>query len=392
MADIALLGKGPASFNFYADRVTEHWLLRRASGAVASIRSVLDGHGPIAERLAEVRTLAAELCHLGNGELSGATTKTFGDFEPKTVSWLWPEVLPAGMFVTLVSEEGVGKSTLAGWLAAKITRGGHWPNDGQVDPGRVIWLSSEESPDYILAPRFIANGADLKKIIPGPEDFDTKDVYKLDSICAAHPDVKLIVMDPVTNYITGNENSNIDVREALDPLVKLAECRGVCVLGLSHLDKKVDLKMINRTLGSRAWSAVPRMIWTVARPADETADDNDRLLLNIKSNLGPKPDGLKFTIESSADYPSVGIVQFTGERTRQAPDDEPTGQGWLMEDCVKWLTDYLTEHGTTGSKQIFDDAETAGFKERMVKEAKKRANVKARRSGFGGEGGWVWYL
>lgn len=382
------------NFDYYASRVKEHWALRRAAEATAQIQAALAGGEPVLERLAEVRKLAEELVHVGNGELS-ATAKTFRDFELKVVEWLWHEVLPAAMFVMLVSEEGVGKSTLAAWIAAMVTRGGQWPNGGTVEPGRVIWLSTEESPEYVLAPRFVANGADLGRIIPGPDHFLTQDIGRLDAVCAAHPDLRLIVMDPITSFVAGNENSNIDVRDALEPLVKLAERRGVCVLGLSHLNKKVDLKMINRTLGSRAWSAVPRMIWTVTRPPEETGDDTERFLLNIKSNLGPRPEGLKFKIESSLEYPSVGVVRFTGERTRQAADISPDKggrQGWLMADCEKWLIEYLTERGTVDSTQIIDDAENAGFKARMVYEAKKRAGVKARRSGFGGKGGWVWYI
>ena len=63
-----------------------------------------------------------------------------------------------------------------------------------------------------------------------------------------------------------------------------------------------------------------------------------------------------------------------------------------MADCEKWLIEYLTERGTVDSKQIIDDAENAGFKARMVYEAKKRAGVKARRIVFCGKGGWVWYI
>jgi putative DNA primase/helicase len=394
IGEIALMQCSAANFGYYAGKVKEHWALRRAADAAAQIQAALAGGEPVLERLAEVRKLAAELSHVGNGELS-ASTKTFRDFELKVVDWLWHEVLPAAMFVMLVSEEGVGKSTLAAWIVAMVTKGGAWPNGGRVEPGRVIWLSTEESPEYVLAPRFVANGADLGRIIPGPDNFLTQDIGRLDAICAAHPDLRLIVMDPITSFVAGNENSNIDVRDALEPLVKLAERRGVCVLGLSHLNKKVDLKMINRTLGSRAWSAVPRMIWTVMRPADGLGDDNERLLLNIKNNLGPRPEGLKFRIESSLEYPSVGVVHFTGERTRQAADHQPEKggrQGWLMADCEKWLIEYLTERGTVDSTQIIDDAENAGFKARMVYEAKKRAGVKARRSGFGGKGGWVWYI
>ena len=145
-------GSKGANLEYYMRRVKEAWALRRAADAAAQIRAAIDGSEPITERLAIVRRHAEELSHVGNGELSG-TTKTFADFEAKIISWLWHEVLPAGMFVMLVSEEGVGKSTLAAWIAAMVTNGGQWPNGGRAHIGRVIWLSTEESPEYVLAPR-----------------------------------------------------------------------------------------------------------------------------------------------------------------------------------------------------------------------------------------------
>ncbi|MBE0535707.1 MAG: AAA family ATPase [Phycisphaerae bacterium] len=390
MVDLADQQGLAANHDYYAERVREHWALRRAMAAQAAIAAALTGVGPIPERLAEAREHAARFAAASDDIAPAAAT--FGDFEPRTISWLWPEVLPAGMFVTMVSEEGVGKSTLAGWIAATITKGGQWPNAGSVEAGQVIWFSAEESAEYVLLPRFIANGGVPGSILQGPRPFDAvDDIRTLDAMCAAYPDVRLIVFDPITSYIGGNENSNVDVRRALEPLVRLAERRSICVLGLSHLNKKVDLRMINRTLGSRAWSAVPRMVWTVTA-SEEAADPGERLLLNIKSNIGPKPEGLKFAITAARDFPSVGAVNFSGERTRQSVDPEETNSARLIDECMQWLKDYLEENGTVPSNDIFEAAEAAGFREKMVYTAKKRANIKARRGGFGGTGGWVWYV
>jgi hypothetical protein len=88
---------------------------------------------------------------------------------------------------------------------------------------------------------------------------------------------------------------------------------------------------------------------------------------------------------------AVWWVRFTGERTHQGVDDEQGG-GRLIDECRTWLSDFLHDKGTTASNEIIDAAGEAGFKRNMVHEAKKRLKVRARRSGFGGEGGWVWYL
>lgn len=321
-------------------------------------------------------------------EGSKTGTISAADYSPKQVPWLWPEILPQGMLTMLVSEEGVGKSTLAAWIASTITTGGQWPNDGKAEQGRVIWLSAEESPEYVLVPRFIVNKAELGRILL-PES-----VGQLDELCSMYPDVRLIVLDPITSYIAGNENSNVEVRAGLKPLVELAEKHNVAILGLSHLSKKVDLKLINRTLGSRAWSAVPRMTWTVVRPTDEMTDDNERLLVNVKNNLGPKPQGLKYTIEADEKFPDVGVVQWSNDRVNYDPDAKgEQDRNFLIDDCVTWIGEYLKEHGACSSKQLIADGEIAGFKQRMIWEAKKRAGVQAhRRGGFAGSGEWIWSL
>lgn len=379
-----------ASIDYYIDLVRNHWTMRQIHGEVAGLSGEAGATGPIAEIKAAIRARAEKLTQICTG-YTRTETRTFADVEPKTIDWLFPEVLAAGMLTMMVSEEGVGKSTVTAWVAAKITRGGQWPTEGHVEPGRVIWFSTEESAEHILAPRFIANGAKRGSIIIGPDAFDTKrDTGWLDAQAEAFPDIRLVVFDPLTNFVSCNENANIEVRAALTPLVDFAERRGVCVLGLSHLNKKVDLGMINRTLGSRAWSAVPRMIWTITRPKDEGAGDNERLLINVKSNLGPRPDGLKFVIESSPEYSSVGLAKFSGERTRQSADEKPSTGGRLIDDAVEWLRGYLADGQSVSSDAVFEAAEAEGFKKNMLYKAKTKLGIKPRPGTFGSD--WTWKL
>lgn len=315
---------------------------------------------------------------------STTDTPTVDDCNPKDIIWMWPEVLPKGQLVMLSAEEGVGKSTLVAWIASNITQGGAWPNGGQAEAGKVIWYSAEESPDYVLAPRFIANAARGSQILL------PKDITQLPSLCEAHPDVRLVVLDPITSYIKGNENSNSEVRASLEPLAEVAIKHGVTILGLSHFNKKVDLGMINRTIGSRAWSAVPRMTWAVTRPKDGA--DDERLLSCVKNNLGPKPKGLMFAISGHEKFKSVGVVSWRSGRFDVDLDakDSDEGSGRLIDECAEWLKEYLWEHGPTSSNDVITEGEKKGYKRKMLFSAKQIADVKVRRTGFGNNGGWTW--
>lgn len=222
------------------------------------------------------------------------------DIEPRITEWLIPEIMPLSCITAVVSQEGDGKSTIAAYWAAGVSCGG----------GNVVLFNHEEDPHCTIVPRLIANGADLSKIFlidgvlttDGENTFDIeRNMPLLYAWVEKSPGLKMVIFDPAPSFISCNENSNQDVRRALKQLVNFATERKVSILLLSHLNKKVDLGMINRTIGSRAWSAVPRLSWGihVEQSEDEEGNKKDtggRFLLSIKCNIGRKPRGFKFTI------------------------------------------------------------------------------------------------
>ena len=323
--------------------------------------------------------------------------RCLADVTPKTIEYLIPEVLPMGKVVSLISQEGDGKSTLSGYLASVVSRGGHWPTGGTVPAGDVVIFSHEESPEHSIAPRLIANGGELGRIhlaesvieADGQEtEFDIeRDIQTLDDWADELPDLRLVIFDPITSYVSCNENSNSEVRRALKPLIDFAERRNVCVLALSHLSKKIDLKMINRTLGSRAWSAVPRMVWALQV---ETAEDEDghkvdtgrRFLLCVKCNLGRKPQGLRFAIEDS------GAVVFDTERFSRNVDQDGGAEPSRASEIGRWLTDRIGVDVVPASEITKDGCERWGISKRRLGEIATKAGINKRFSVA--EGCWVW--
>ena len=53
---------------------------------------------------------------------------TLSGVEPEEVNWLWPGRVPRGKNTLLAGDAGLGKSYLSMDIAARVTRGGTWPD------------------------------------------------------------------------------------------------------------------------------------------------------------------------------------------------------------------------------------------------------------------------
>ena len=94
--------------------------------------------------------------------------------------------------------------------------------------------------------------------------------------------LNLIVIDPLTTIMPGTDrNAEGDTRDALTPLVKLAERRNVAVIGIAHVGKPNDATAPRRPedLGATAFHAMARVVWMIA-----PVDDEQLALGVVKSN------------------------------------------------------------------------------------------------------------
>jgi hypothetical protein len=321
----------------------------------------------------------------------------------KQVEYLWPEVMPLGMITSLISQEGEGKSTVASNITAHITTGKRWPNAPSVPnpKGHVIIFSHEEDLSRVLVPRLTANGADLERVVAGESFIETADgdeepfdierhIPELDALADEFPETRLVVFDPITSYVHCHENSNAKVRTALKPLIDFAARRNIAVLTLTHLNKKVDLGMINRTIGSRAWSALPRMVWgiRIEQIEDEEGrktDTDSRFLLCIKSNIGPKPKGLRFSIAEG------GRVVWDEERVNLSMNGDCRLKKKRIDEAADWLREYLGK-AAMASTEVIDDGIKAGFGRNLLYKAKDALGVKDSKVGFGADSQSFWEL
>lgn len=238
---------------------------------------------------------------------------------PRTVEWLWQNMIPIGGFTSLGANPGAGKTSVMLDSATRLSLGRPMPLAGTESAkiGTTVFVGQEDSAERVLLPRLKNMGADLSKvkILAGVDVIRGNQVddepfsldgmlHVLDSLMATYPDTRLIVLDPITDYLgpAVNPNSNQEVRRVLQPLNPWADEHNVAVVGITHLNKRKDDDAIYRTLGSMGFAAVARAVLGISihpEDADKPAWERRRILTAIKESYAPEGDSLVFRIDQS---------------------------------------------------------------------------------------------
>ena len=329
--------------------------------------------------------------------------RTLSEIEPKDVEWLWKFHIPLGELTLLIGDPGVGKSYFSYFLSALVSRGGYWPTDpdNPIESGKVLILSTDEDPNYAIRPRAEAAGADLDKIsvLEGSRDEQgrikilnlTKDVHRLENILRKDKGYRLIVIDPLSDYIGHVDTHKYsDVRWALAPINALARKYRVAILGIMHCNKNTSLQVLYRIMGSMGFPSVARAIWLIAK--DREDEENKRRYFSpLKNNLAPEQKTLAFRLENLG---KVGKVVF---------ESEPVGDDFDIQDVLvpqerisetkrakKFLMETLKD-GAMPTKEIKSAARDEGLSWGTVRRAKEKLKIKAVKENKPG-GKWFWEL
>lgn len=316
----------------------------------------------------------------------------------KRVRWLWEGRMALGALSLLAGREGKGKSTIAYWLAARVTRG-ELPGEFFGTPRTVFVCATEDSWESTIAPRLWAAGADMDLVfrldIAERDDEGQHLAYlslpkdnRAVTDAAIEYSAALLLLDPLMSRLDAKLDSHKDaeVRQALEPLVKMAETARLAVVGLIHLNKSNTTDPLNAVMASRAFSAVARSVSVaVDDPEDETK--RRRLFGTPKNNLGRDDLPLMpYTIEGAPIESDDGTI-WTG-RVEWQDEVEGTIQGAMeravegsdvrssVDEAGDWLEDWLIGQGGEAKSA---DAKKAGRAEGHSEDALKRA-VRRRRS------------
>lgn len=319
--------------------------------------------------------------------------------------YLWTDYLPVAELAMLVGKPGVGKSTVAADVAAKLTTG-HLAGSYAGRPQHVLYSLTEDS-EGVFKARFIAAGGDAERlttvdVVHGESDGSPLLVdADLDQLRAAIVELRpaLVVLDALNSSLDGQQNDNSNIRPQLEKLKGLAHQTNTAILGIGHFRKSTNgSEPLDSIGGAGAYGQVIRQALGCARDEDE----GTCTLSVIKTN-GQSLDvaSLAYRIEEAVvpsddgGTASVGKVAWLGESETSVRDLlQRTPQGDAdrsdREETVDWLLDFLvTNGGEALAKDVFKAGQLEGHSRDALKRAKGR-RVRSEKAGFGS--GWVWRI
>jgi len=338
--------------------------------------------------------------------------RTLENVKMEKIDWLWQDKIPLGQISMIMSDPGLGKSTLSLMITAHVTQGRPWPDDPMVrcPQGSVLIISCEDDPATVTKPRLTAAGADMKKVlylkrlvgkvdvdggsgsreVEIPFDLKTQGIATFEYVKKEHPDLRLIIVDPVAAYMGDiNSHNNAEVRAVLDPIAEWAARREnkVAILMIHHLNKNDKMRATYRSMGSLAFIAVTRMAWGIAKDKN---DPDLRLMFSVKANVAPETKSMGFRLQSvkvGEELIDTAVVQwekgYFDIRADDAlsPEIEENLQSTRHKAAV-WLKGVLRD-GPVMAESIYKWAEEENIcGERTLNKAKKQLDIRSeQRSG-----------
>lgn len=333
------------------------------------------------------------------------------NLEPAPISWLWKDWIAAGKFHILAGAPGTGKTTIALNLASIISTGSLWPDETICEPGNVLIWSGEDDPKDTLLPRLLAHDADRNRIYfisdvfeyNKPRSFDpARDMPKLFDKASKIGDVRLIIIDPVVNVISGDSHKNGEVRRDLRPLIELGDKLKAAIIGITHFNKGTIVKdPLERVTGSIAFGALARLVLATAKITEPNGQIK-RLLVRAKSNNGPDGDGFQYRIDQIElpNYEGVVSSKIIWEQQVQGSAQELltdiTDQIFsedrsALSEAINFLKILLSE-GPLSKKEIDEQSKDAGIKNITLRRAKAILGIETIHEGYGTGSTWKWYL
>jgi hypothetical protein len=357
---------------------------------------------------------------------AGLATTCLATIRPKPVRYLVPGKVPLGKLVLLAGDGGHGKSSVTLDLAACVSTGRPCTGLDYADAvaGEVLLVSCEDDYADTVVPRLLSAGADLTKIhrVDGvrgpdgkPQPFNAAHFKALQQELEKRPAVRLVVIDPAGSYIGRagvDENKDADLRSLLDPLAEVAARCHVTIVLIKHLNKSATMKAVYRVCGGVAYGNAVRMSYLVAPSED---DDDLKLLLPLKTNLGRKPVGMSYRMVALEPWHREAVLDLCPDL--EGDDREALGEQlyrvvWkgevatdadaLMAEArrrergpskvdraVQWLQGFLNGYAWPDAEVVVA-ARAAGFTFDNYKEAKGRLRPGLVSTNVGRFGGTWW--
>ena len=341
------------------------------------------------------------------GHLDSARASSF---EPRSISWLWPNRFALGKLGLIAGLPDEGKGQVFANMAATVTQGGRWPcNEGEAPQGKVLLLTAEDGIEDTVAPRLMAAGADLDsvEIVRMVRDQNGKRMFNLaDDLDLLRQknrevgNVKLIQIDPISAYLGEKIDSfrTTAVRSVLAPLVDLADETDVSIVGMLHFNKKSDVNnALLRISDSLAFGATARHVYAVV----DDAENKRKLFVKGKNNLAVgdnKSLAYRFrerdiAVDQNGQVITAPYIVWEGSHVEvtasqaMAANKSPGAK----DQAKKFLTDLLSD-GPLPKTDIEEAADAHGISNRTLYRAKDDLRLIVEKERGRANGKWIWRL
>jgi hypothetical protein len=330
-----------------------------------------------------------------NPPLSEMMLVTFGlETDRKLVEWIWQDRIAKGFISIFAGKTGIGKSFVLLDIIARLTTGRPLPGQSFPCPITRVMVISEDPKDYVLIPRLMELGADLRLIaFMTWEAMAAYTIDNIDMLERAYGQAKepgLIVIDPPANFLgKKDQHKDAEVRSLVMRLVAWLDTKRVASVFVTHVNKQINkmVEALDRIMGSVAWGSTSRIAIGFA-PDPNTP--TQCLCVGIKNNIGQKASSLIYEIVKTD---SLAKVEWKGDSDVSADEAlSQTKRKSRGECCVEWLTGKFREKPEWESDELKKEAHQAGFSKNALwsPEVNALPLKKKRRSNAAGEDYWVW--
>lgn len=315
--------------------------------------------------------------------------KNLSKIKARKVDWFWHPIIPNGMITIVEGDPGEGKSYLAMHLAALVSSGGKLPDGTKLDAKRVMYISSEDEASYTIRPRIDHMKGNSNKISVQVADLD----FGSDGIEAIRAeldrgDYGLIIIDPFVAYLPAGADPfrSTTIRPILGELKKIVEEYACAMILIRHLTKMKHDKAIYQGGGSMDFIGAVRSALLVTRSPE---NPNQRLLMHIKENVGPKGKTWVFEMRDNgkdkmpsffwcgqSDITVNDLAQLNSPSTPRPADN------------AEEFLQIALANGRMKATEIQTLAEKNGIKSRTLNRAKKSIGIESEQK----SGHWVWLL
>lgn len=308
-------------------------------------------------------------------------------------TFLWDRRLPDSAVSLFAGREGLGKTVLATWLAARVTQG-QLTGSRLGRPADIVYVGTEDDRATVLVPRLLAAGADLERAHFVDLALDGSYSIARDAAALAHQleriEPGLVIIDPVDAHLGGGVDSHkkAEVQSALGSLARLAQRFDCAVLAVAHLNKGDSRDVLTKVVGSVGFTTSVRAVLAVGEHPDEPAD---RVCVLRKANMADAATvpAFRYRVESVAveapggaePIDTAGVVVLGEEHgldpnaILSIPDAE---ERTARDEAADWLLDVLSD-GPLPAKTVKRMAADADIAVRTLQRARAGLGVVVQR-------------